>query len=164
MALVIRLEQEDPEYRAFRAEIKPNSSTSSRNLVVIVICLAVVCLTIALSFFSLGLWLVLPFAGLEIFVVGIAVGYTIRRAEDCETILIDEREVVVTQRRGRSTHEQKFHKYWTRVRLLTGATALQPSRLEIGSHGKYIEIGRDLTQQNKQELAASLNQCLRKVV
>lgn len=161
MALVIRLENADPEQRAFRAEVKPNRSMSTRNLAVTVICLTVVCLTIALSFFSMGLWLVLPFAGLEIFVVGVAVGYTIRRAEDGETIVIDGNQVEVTQRRGRKTHAEKFQRYWTQIRLQPGATTLQPSRLVIGSHGKFIEIGRDLTHKDKQELASSLRQVLR---
>ena len=164
MALTIRLENGDPRRQSFRAEIKPNRSMSARNLVVSVICLTVVCLTIALSFFSLGLWLVLPFAGLEIFVVGIVVGYTIRRSEDYEIIQIDDKNVVVTQRQGRAVQEKKFSRYWTRVRLQAGTTPLQPSRLEIGSHGKFIEVGRDLTQDSRQELTTRLNQVLRKAV
>ena len=164
MALTIRLEHGDPRRPSFRAEIKPNRSMSDRNLVVALICLTVVCLTIALSFFSLGLWLVLPFAGLEIFVVGIVVGYTIRRSEDCEIIQVDDKHVVVTQREGRAVREEKFNRCWTRVRLQPGTTPLQPSHLEIGSHGKFIEVGRDLTQDSKQELTTRLNQVLREAV
>ena len=162
MALTIRFENGDPNHRAFRAEIRPNRSISSRNLVIIVICLTIVCLTIALSFLSLGLWLVLPFAGLEIFVVGLAIGYTIRRSEDCETILIDDKQVVVTQQSGRRTREQTFQRYWVRVQ--PGVTPLQPSRLEIGSHGRFVEIGRDLTDDYKEELTSRLNHVLREAV
>jgi uncharacterized membrane protein len=43
---------------------------SARQLTVFVICFAVLSLAIALSLFSIGLWLVLPFAGLEILAGG----------------------------------------------------------------------------------------------
>lgn len=161
VALTIQLENGGLGQQAFRAEIKPNHSMSARNLVASVICLAVVCLTIALSFFSLGLWLVLPFAGLEIFVVGVAVGYTIRRSEDCEIILIDNNTVLVTQRKASRTREQTFQRYWARVRFHPGATPLRPSCLQLGSHGEFIEIGRDLTHEYKKELSLRLSQVLR---
>ena len=145
----------------FRAEIRPNRSASPRNLVVMVICLTVVCLTIALSFFSLGLWLVLPFAGLEIFLIGVVVGYTIRRSDDHEIILVTDDDVVVTRREGSFTREVKFQKYWAQVRLEPGTTRTQPSRLKIGSHGRFIEIGRAIENEERKELSARLKQALR---
>lgn len=133
-----------------------------RGLVIAVICLTVVCLTIALSFFSLGLWLVLPFSGLEIFVVGIVVGYTIRRSDDYEIILVTDEYVVVTKQKGRSTRQEKFQRGWVRVHLQPGATRLQPNRLIIGSHGRFVEIGKEATQGAREELASRLNRILRK--
>ncbi len=149
---------------SFRAEIRPNRSMSSRNLVVMVICLTVVCLTIGLSFFSLGLWLVLPFAGLEIFVVGVVVGYTIRRSDDHEVVLVTEDDVVVTKHEGRLTREAKFQKYWAWVRLEPGITRMQPSRLKIGSHGRFVEIGKAIEDRERRELSARLKQVLRAAV
>lgn len=152
---------DDPASGVFRAEIRPNCSINPRTLAVAVICLAVVSLTIALSFFSLGLWLVLPFAGLEVFVVGVVVGYTIRRSEDCETIVVSATDIVVTRQEGRKIHRQSFARYWARIKLEPGTNRLQPSRLTIGSHGRFVEVAKRATDSAREELAARLHQVLR---
>lgn len=141
----------------FRAEVRPNRSMSPRGLVITVICLTIVCLTIALSFLSLGLWLVLPFAGLEIFAVGLAVGYTIRRFDDYEIIVVTDEDVVVFKQEGRLTSEQKFQRYWARVELRSGC-------LEVGSHGRFVEIGKAIDDREKEELSAQLKRVLRAAV
>jgi len=142
----------------FRMEIRPNRSINPRNLAVAVICLAVICLTIALSFFTLGLWLVLPFAGLEVFVVGAVVGYTIHRSEDCEIIVVGATDITVTRQEGKRSHRHSFARYWTRVHLEPGATRLQPSRLKIGSHGRFLELAKMATNETREELAIRLRQ------
>ena len=103
----------------------------------------------------------LPFAGLEIFLVGVVVGYTIRRSDDHEIILVTDDDVVVTRREGRFTREVKFQKYWAQVRLEPGTTRTQPSRLKIGSHGRFIEVGRAIENEERKELSARLKQALR---
>ena len=135
---------------------------SPRGLVITVACLAAVCLTIALVFFALGRWLVLPFAGLEIFVVGLAVGYTLRRSHDYEIIEIDGPDIVVTKREGSQTHHFSFQKYWARVSLEPGRARLLPNRLIIGSHGRFVEIGTQITDEARAELAERLKNVLRK--
>jgi len=124
----------------------------------------VVCLTIGLSFLSLGLWLVLPFAGLEIFVVGVAVGYTIRRSSDCEIIFVEGAEVTITKCKERKTHQFSFQRYWVCIRLGQGSNRLQQSRLSLGSHGQFVEIGTDMTNDARSELAVGLKQVLRNEV
>ena len=157
-----------PSTGGFRAEIRPNCSMSPRGLVVTMMCLAAVCLIIALGFFVVGLWLVLPFAGLEIFVVGLAVGYTLRRSRDYEIIEIDGADIVVTKHvarfRGNQTHRFSFQKYWARVCLTPGRTRLRNNRLTIGSHGRFVEIGAQITDEAREKLAARLKHALQEAV
>ena len=157
LAVSVQVGQGDVD---FRAEIRPNASMSPRNLVVAVICLAVVCLTIGLAFLSMGLWLVLPFAGLEIFAVGVAVGYTIRRSAETEIISIQESDVSVTKTNGNKSRHSIFPRYWTRVRLERSQNGLRQSRLMIGSHGRFVEVGASTTDEARIELAAVLKQAL----
>ena len=161
MALSIQIGDGQISAGSFRAEIRPNRSMSSRNLVVMVICMTVVCLTIALSFFSLGLWLVLPFAGLEIFIIGVIVGYTIHRSKDYEIILVDDKHVMVTISEGGQVIQDKFERYWARVSFESNTTRLQPSRLKIGSHGRFIEVAKGTTDEARADLARHLKQALR---
>ena len=131
-----------------------------RNLAIFIICFAVISLAIALSFLSLGLWLVFPFTGLELFVVGVMVGCSVGSSQDYELIIIDENNVTITRRRARRTMENKFKRHWARVRLESGATRLQPSRLRIGSHGHFVDVAGDMTETDRGDLATRLRQVL----
>ncbi len=144
----------------FRALIRPNRAMTPRGLTIFVICFAALSLTIALSFFSVGLWMVLPFAGVEIAVVAVAVGSVLRHFEDFELIVIDEHTVTITQRRGGHTRQQAFQRCWTRVRREPGRTRLGRDRLCIGSHGRFLDIGVEMTDVGRDELAARLNEAL----
>ena len=134
---------------------------SPRGLAVFVICLVVLSLTIALGFLSLGLWMVLPFAGLEMIIVAVAITASVRRAKDYEMVVVDADEVTITQNRSGRTRVSRFQRYWTQVRHEPGATRLQPDRLLIGSHGRYVAIGDDLTEADKKGLAERIGGALR---
>ena len=131
-----------------------------RALAVVVIVFALLSLTIALSFLSLGLWLVLPFAGLEILVVGVVIGLSIRSGKDYEAITVDDKHVEITFSRNRRLEEHRFQRYWTQVRLTPGGSRLQPSRLWIGSHGRYVELGRDMAENAREQLAVHLKRAV----
>jgi len=133
---------------------------SSRALVVTVICFTVLSLTIALSFLSVGLWLVLPFAGLEILVVGVVIGLSIRAGYDYESIVVDEEQIKVQIYRGRRLEEHRLQRYWAQVRFAPGASRLQPSRLWLGSHGRFVELGRDMTDEAREQLAVHLKKAV----
>jgi uncharacterized membrane protein len=134
---------------------------TARQAVVFVICFAVLSLTIALSLFSLGLWLVLPFAGLEILLVGIAIGYSIRRSEGCERITVTDTNVSVLKTDFGRTRNYSFQRYWTQVRLETEQSRLRPKRLLVGSHGRFIEIGREFVDGDRESFAARLTEAIR---
>jgi len=134
---------------------------SPRALAVVIICLAVISLSIALGFFSLGMWLVLPFAGLELLVVGIAIGLSVRSGEEYELVVVDEQTVKISRHLRRRNIEYVFDRYWTQVRLNPGPVRLHASRLWIGSHGRFVELGRGLTEFAREELAARLKKAVR---
>ena len=96
--------------------------------------------------------------------VGVVVGYTIRRSKDYEIILVDDKHVMVTRSEGSQVSQAKFERYWVRVSFESNTTRLQPSRLKIGSHGRFIEIAKGTTNEGRVELAKHLKQALRKGV
>jgi uncharacterized membrane protein len=61
------------------------------------------------------------------------------------------------------TQTAHFHPYWVKVRLEQGRYRNWPKRLLIGSHGREIEIGAFLNDDERQELAQRLNGLLREV-
>jgi len=134
---------------------------SPRHLAVFVICFAVLSLAIGLSFFSMGLWLVLPFAGLEILVVGLAIGYAIRRSEGYECVTVTEHDVRVEKRESGAARRYNFQRYWTQVRLESGPSRLQPRRIMVGSHGRFVEIGREFVDEDRESFAVRLADAIR---
>lgn len=129
---------------------------SARQSAAFVICFAVLSLAIALSFFSAGLWLVLPFAGLEVLVVGMAIGYAMRRSEGWEWVVVTDRDVCIRKSEFGKSQSYNFQRYWTQVKLERGPSRLQPHKLLVGSHGRFIEIGRELIDENRENFAVRL--------
>lgn len=53
-----------------------------------------------------------------------------------------------------------FHPYWTHVRLESGRWPGWPSRLLVGSHGREVEVGVFLNEDERQALALRLMELL----
>jgi len=109
---------------------------------------------IAIAFAGVGAWPVLPFAGLEIACLWAAQRHLRRRADDEERIDLNDRLLIVTRRQAGRTERHEFNRYW--VGLHVDRTLGAPVRLLLRGHGREVEIGRNLTDTEKRELAAAL--------
>lgn len=123
-------------------------------------------LPIALCFSAIGAWPVLPFAGLELLALWLALQHLGRHANDEERICVNESVISVTQRThgwiGEHTVHHEFSRHWVQLRIERppdhgGARSL---RLLLRSHGHEVEIGRMLTEEQKRAFARQLKQQL----
>lgn len=116
---------------------------------------------IAGSFSLLGLWLIFPFAGLELIVLGIGFYLCALRAQRYEVITIDQDSVEIF--RGRKTNGEtwRFHRQWVQVRIKPPLHAWYMSHLMIGSHGREVEVGAFLTEEDRRDLAKELRKACR---
>lgn len=116
-------------------------------------------LAVAIGCLLLGAWPVLPFTGLEILLVAVCLYLIARRAEDYEVIAIRDDRVEVRQgslaKQGRSC---SFPRAWARAILQRHATGWYPSRLTIRSHGREVEVGRCLNEEERERLARDLSE------
>lgn len=87
----------------------------------------------------------LPFAGLEV---------GSKRA----TIAIGEHSVILRRSAPAGEHSSVFPRHGSTVKLHAPAPALHPSRLVLESRGHVCEVGRFLTEDARQSLAARLQQ------
>lgn len=143
-----------------RVLIRPNRSLSPQGMVVLFAGMAVFAMTLGIGFSLVGTWLVLPFAGLEVAVVGAALYWLYRHADDHELIIMDNDHVTVIQYRGGRERSDVFQRYWVKV-TLEHYGSWYPSRLKLGSHGRFIAIGADIGEDERQTLSAWLNEALR---
>ena len=144
---------------SFRLLITPNVALSARQSWLIISGLVAYSAVAALAATALGAWPVLPFFGFELMVLAIAWSMVRCRSRDYEELCVNERHVDIRLQRGHRDRSCRFLRYWTRVDLQAAHWRGHPSRLHIGSHGRCVEIGHDLTEEDRIELAQRLD-CL----
>ena len=62
---------------------------------------------------------------------------------------------------ARSAETVQFHPYWVRVHLQAGRERNWPSRLVLRSHGREVEVGAFLNDEERRQLAQRLTELLR---
>jgi uncharacterized membrane protein len=149
-------------HRAHRIELAPNCSLTPRAARIFVGSVAVLTCGIAAVFAVRGLWPILAYAGLEVGLLGWAVGASLRRGRSREVILISDDAVEIEHRELSRTYRSVFARHWATVTLRDPHYALHPSRLTIESHGRACEVGRFLTEDERRGLAASLRRLVGK--
>jgi uncharacterized membrane protein len=133
-----------------------NSLTSSGRLLVFGFILAV-SLGIALVFsLAFGAWPILPFAGIEMGVLYLAFRYVDRHAADYERITIRGDDVAVEVREGKEVRRFSFNRCWAQV-------VCEGPRVALRSHGREIEVGRHLCEEQRVEIARDIRRELRRV-
>lgn len=117
--------------------------------------LAALCLATAIGFTLLGYWMILPFAGLEIALLGWAFGALRSREGDYETLTIAGDVVVLEWRAGRKSGRREMNRLWARVICECSAPG-RNCRLGLVSHGRETEVGHYLSDEARLQLAATL--------
>ncbi|SRR5258708_7758293 len=109
-----------------------------------------------------GWWPVLPFAGLEMLLLGAVLWHSQRRRHHVEVItLTDEQIEIDSQPAGQQS--VVFPRHWAQVKLRRAASPLHPSRLLILSHGRSLEVGSFLTEEQRRDLAERLRRAVGRV-
>lgn len=105
-----------------------------------------------------GLWLVLPFTGAEMILLTVSLYVVSRRTSTCEVVTIKDDHIIVEKGRHRVEERKVFSRHWAKVALSIPAHQWYASKLTIGSHGKRIEVGQDLIEEERINLAKMLTQ------
>lgn len=141
--------------------IRPNCSLPWRDAVRFYAGMVVVSFSIAIAFAWHGAWLILPFAGLEMLVLGIALYVVARRSSSWQEISIKADRIQVIEHDSRRLQEQSFQRAWAQVIHEDAANKNHPSRLSIRSHGRSVEVGACLNEKEKCDLAEQLGRAVR---
>lgn len=107
-----------------------------------------------------GFWPVLPFAGLELVLLWLALRWSFRRGAQQETISITQDFVTITAQLGVSQAKTRFPRHWTKVKLRAPRSGPHPSRLCFESGGRTCEVGKFLTEDERRVLALRLQQLI----
>ena len=142
--------------------IRPNQSLSWRSAVRVYIVIALCCLGIGIAFALHGYWTVLPFAGFEVIVLGIALYLCLLRSQIREVVTVNAETVVVEKGRRQPRERWECPRAWARVALEPSSIAWYPMRLTIAFQGRRVEIGQFLSDEERSVLADELQQMIGK--
>ena len=133
-----------------------NNSLSSSGRRLVFGFILTVSLGIATAFsLVFGAWPIMTFAGIEMAVLYLAFRYIDRHAADYERITIRDGSVAVEVREGTEIRRFELSRYWAHV-------VCEGPRLALRSHGREIEVGRHLCDEQRVDMARELRQELRR--
>ena len=135
-----------------------NNSLSSSGRRLVFAFILTVSFGIAAAFsVALGAWPILPFAGIEMVVLYVAFRYVDRHSADYERITIRGDSVAVEVREGARIAHFELNRYWAQV-----VCEHEGAHLALRSHGREIEVGRHLCDEQRLEMARGLARDLRR--
>lgn len=143
-----------------RIIIRPNRSLTWEQTKIVYFCIASYSLAIAGVFAVMGFWPVLPFAGGEIAVLGIAFYVNALAGTSVQVVTVGEDLVKVEKGRRGPRCEWRFQRAWARVDIDWSA-GHRSSRLVVRSHGNEVILGEFLTEAERERLAATLVDVIR---
>jgi len=152
--------EDDVKHDLRRVVIRPNCSLSWRANKFLLLGFSVLVGLVAGFFAWHGFWMVLPFAGLELLALFIGLYLVAQRSQECQVISIDSQSVSIEIGRRRVEQRWVLVRFWARVVLERCPKQWYPSRLLIRSHGKVVEIGRFLNEDERHRLAKELSRSL----
>jgi uncharacterized membrane protein len=141
---------------AYTLTAKRNNSLSTSGRYLVFGFIFIVSFGISLAFAVFGAWPVLPFAGLEMLVLFLAFRYIDRRSDDYERLSISGDKLLVEYLEHGRLNRFELNRCWAQV-----VCDAAGSRLALRSHGREVEFGHYLTQQERVKLARQLKERIR---
>ncbi len=153
----------DVEYDRQKREgwilLQPNRAASWRANRIFLLLIVGLTMLIAIGFAFLGAWLILPFAGLEILLLGALLWYVNTVHSRQEVVHFTDDEVVVEKGRNQPVLKWKCLRPWCRFHVYS-SHPWYPQRLRLRCHQREIEIGEFLPESERRELRAYLRQIM----
>jgi uncharacterized membrane protein len=141
--------------------IKRNCSASPKQLAAVFASIVAVSFGFGVAFAAQGLWMVLPFVGLEVLAVAAAFICYGRHAADFERIELADGRLQVLQQDGPSSAQCAFDLPWVRVEVSErGAELGRRVKVELVAARQRVEVGRFLVDARRAALARELRSAI----
>jgi uncharacterized membrane protein len=136
--------------------LRPNNSASWQFNMMIVGSLSFIAFVISTYFALQGLWLIFPFAGIEVGFLFICLYLRMRANINTEVITFDKDTVLVERGCYHAEQSWKYHRVWAKIFVRNPAIRGYPKQVFIRSHGKELELGSFLNKKDKELLIKNL--------
>jgi len=148
---------------SYRFVLAPNCSISWPELLSFYLLTCLIALAVGLFFTLQGLWLVLPFSGLEMLALGGGLYLTSRKVYRREVITLDPEHTRIEKGVQRIDQSWEFKTPWIRIIDELPDRRSPRRKLAISMYGESVEVGSFLANSEKEALAFQLKGCIIRV-
>jgi len=138
--------------------LSPNKSMSWETNKKILMVMFAVNMTIAGGWVYMGAWPVLPFAGLEVALVGVGMYYASWKLNFKEVIRVHEKELVLQKGVYFPKQEWSINMNQARVLKIPSKYRMSPAKFFLVCNEVKVEIGSFLNLKEKKQLALELSE------
>ena len=131
-----------------------NRSLSKRGRGLWLILIAASVLVLALGAAAVGAWLIVPFAGFEVFLVWLAFYVVGQHDMDYESLVVTQREFRWERRNGLKTEKLEGSRDW--ARLSRTSKKFEPDTIQLLYGGNTVTIGCLLSSAERKKLASQM--------
>lgn len=146
---------------AGRMILAPHRSATWRENLYLVAAVAALALPIAIGWALLGYWVILPLCGLELLALVAGLYWSSHALLAREVVTVGDDAITIEAGRRRVERRFELRRHWARVTLAPGRGKAHPRRLIVRSHGRAVELGRFLTDDERGEAAGRLRELIR---
>ena len=140
--------------------LKPNNSATWSFNMKVLMSLGVLAFLISMGFMMQGLWMILPFSGLEIIALFFCLYVCARANIRTEVITFSNDKVIIEQGRTFAEKSLEYPRSWAKIFVNTPANDDHPDKIVIRSHGKETELGSFLNREDKLALVKKLKKII----
>lgn len=153
--MIIRREFEDNA--GYQLILRPNCSMKWSLVVRFYLVFCLLSFFIAAGFAYFGYWMVLPFSGLEIILLGAGLYITCRKTYKQEVITFKGDSIFIEKGVKKVSESHELNAGLVRLVIENKEKSTNNHKINIGLYGKYIELGEFLDCDEKDSLAFELN-------
>ncbi len=139
--------------------LRPNRSADWRANRLLWLLVAAHSLLITAGFALAGAWMILPFAGVELLVLGAALWFVNRKCSHQEVITLDGAVLAIEKGVERPQRHWRFTTGETSVSVHDAPYPNDPPRISLCSRGEKVDIGGFLGLEERRELLMRLRDC-----
>ena len=132
--------------------LSPNKSMTWETNKKILMAMFAVAMIIGISFASIGAWMILPFAGIEVTIVGVGMYYVCWKLNFKQTITLEAESFIVQKGVYFPKQEWQWQASQTYLLKQPSRYRMSPPTLYLKHLNQKIEIGEFLNRTDKKEL------------
>lgn len=115
---------------------------------------------VAIAMATFGLWMIIPFAGLEIIFIVVCLYLTLKRLSRQEVITIDSEAIKVEWGYREPEVTVNLPRRWSRLSYHCKESVFEVGELSVSAHGKRYVLGQCLNKQEKKALYGELQNAM----